>query len=433
MWWPFLLGIIVGVAIGLLYGIRWKVALRSHEARLAEVTKRAEEAETLREENEELKIELEKARATQEVQEEKLRWAEEAKEILRETFQALASEVLKTNADEFLKRARDQLEAILAQVRGDWGAHREELKGLIKPLEQTLERMDEQVRQLERKREGAYQSLVEQLRQLASAQENLRASASQLLQALKAPTARGRWGELQLRRVVELAGLQKHVDFEEQAQTDEGRPDMIVHLPKGGILAVDAKVPMDAYLAAVEATDETTRRQYLANHARALRQRIHDLSRKRYWEQFDGSPAFVVMFVPSEACIAAAFECDPTILEDGFKNGVVVASPTTLLSLLKAVAYGWQQHEISENAREITQQALELYQRFVVFLEHLKRVGDRLRQTVESYNRAVGSATNRLLPAARRLEERASRELPELPPVDESPRPLPHPESESPG
>lgn len=432
MWWLFSLGLLVGTIAGILYGLRWKVMLRSREDQLAEVSKQMEELKGLKEENTNLIIELERLKAEKAAQDEKLSWAESAQQHLREAFEALASEVLKSNADEFLKRAKEQLDTVITRVRGDLGVHKEELKGLIKPLEEALQKMDEQVRALERKREGAYQGLSEQLRQLASAQESLQTTTVRLVQALKSPTARGRWGEFQLRRIVELAGMSAHVDFDEQATTDEGRPDMIIYMPNEGILPVDSKAPpLDAFFSAVEAEDEAARDRHLQTLRRSMRQRIQELSRKQYWDQFERTPEFVIMYVPSEACISTVFQLDPEIFELAARQKVLITSPVTLLALLRAVAYGWQQHEIAESARELTEQALELYQRFVKFLEHFQKAGSQLEKAVEAYNRAVGSATSRVLPAARKLEEMTKRELPELNNIERTTRPLPVAEVEA--
>lgn len=283
-----------------------------------------------------------------------------------------SSQALQSNTDQFLKRARDQLISLLTQVRGDWGTHKEELKNLVQPLEKTLEAMDKQVRELEQKREGAYQSLEKHLGQLGQAQTQLRDTTVTLAQALKSSTVRGRWGELQLRRVLELAGMTSHVDFDEQVTTDEGRPDVIVHLPNQGILPVDAKTPMTAYLAAIEA-DEKEQQAKLAAHAQAMRNRIQELGRKQYWDQFERAPEMVIMFVPSEACLSAAFEQDPALLGFGVGKHVLITTPLTLLALLRAVAYGWQQQQITENVREIAKQGQELYERVIKFLICSKR------------------------------------------------------------
>ncbi len=353
---------------------------------------------------------------------EKLQWSERREAQLRDAFQALAGQALQSNADDFLKRSREQLSAMLSQVRGDWSTHKEELKHLVQPLEKALGTLDQQVRQLEQRREGAYKALDEHLRQLGDAQRQLQATTITLAQALKSSSVRGRWGELQLRRVVELAGMTRHVDFTEQPSTDEGRPDVVVHLPGGGVVPVDAKAPMESYLEAAEATDDEQRRRLVEGSVRALRQRVVELGRKAYWAQFERAPELVVMFVPSEAYLVSAFEADPQLLEFSMNQRVLVASPVTLLALLRAVAFGWQQHTMSEEAKEITTQALELYRRFLTVVRHLKTTGSSIGRVVADYNRLVGSLESRVFPAARRLEGMTQDELPEVPPLEEDVR-----------
>ncbi|MFQ5670644.1 MAG: DNA recombination protein RmuC [Acidobacteriota bacterium] len=318
---------------------------------------------------------------------EKLGWVEKAEEKMREAFKALASDVLKSNS-----------ETLSAHARRD-------LLGVVDPLKKDLASLDGHVRELEKARAGAYKSLEQQLSQLHQAHTQLQDTTTTLAQALQSPTVRGRWGELQLRRVVELAGMVKHVDFDEQAVTDQGRPDMIVHLPHGGVLPVDAKVPLDAYLAAAESSDEASRRRHLEGHARAMRSRVKELGQKQYWEQFEASPHFVVMFVPNEACFSAAFEFDPELLEYAIGKNVLVSSPVNLLALLRAVAYGWQQNQVAENALRIAQQGRDLYGRLETFTRRFAEVGEALGKSVDRYNRAVGSYDRRLVPAARRFQE----------------------------
>ncbi|MFO8033696.1 MAG: DNA recombination protein RmuC [Candidatus Bipolaricaulota bacterium] len=363
---------------------------------------------------EELRVKLAEASQARRADEEKLQWSERREAQLREAFQAMAGQALQSNADDFLKRAREQLSTLLSQVRGDWSTHKEELKGLVQPLEKTLQSLDQKVRELEQRREGAYKGLEEHLRQLGEAQRQLQSTTITLSQALKASAVRGRWGELQLRRVVELAGMMRHVDFAEQPSTDEGRPDMIVYLPGGGIIPVDAKAPMESYLKAAEAAQEEERRRLLDSSVRALRQRMQELGRKAYWEQFERAPDLVVMFVPSEAYLASAFEADPGLLEFSMEQRVLVSSPVNLLALLRAVAFGWQEHDMSEQAREITEQAMELYRRFLTVLRHLKSTGDSIDRVVSDYNKMVGSLEARVMPAARKLEGFTESELPEV-------------------
>jgi len=384
------------------------------------------EAEEVREENKTLNAQVAALKEKLKAEGEKHEWVGEAEKYLKDAFKALASSVLESNADEFLKRAREQLDTLLARVKGDLSTHKEELKGLVGPLSKSLEELDKQVRALESKREGAYKTLEQHLKDLAKAQKDLQTSSVELKQALKAPTARGRWGEFQLQRVVELAGMAEHVDFEREATTDEGRPDMIVYMPNNGILPVDSKAPqMEAFFSAVEAQDDLTRTKHLKELVRTMQQRVKELSNKSYWSHFDRAPEFVVMYVPSEACLSTVFQLDPGLFENAARQHVLITSPVTLLAVLRAVAYGWQQHEIAESAREITEVALELYRRFNRFLGHFQKTGSQLSHAIEAYNKAVGSAVSRLLPWGRRLEGLANVEMQSLSTVDQKPRSIP--------
>ena len=344
-------------------------------------------------------------------------------ERMKETFTALAHQALTSNSDQLISRSRDQLAALLQQVRGDWGTHKQELKGLVDPLSKALETMDQQVRALEQKREGAYQSLGEHLRNLGEAQTRLQSTNTTLVQAMRSSTARGKWGELQLRRVVELAGMTKHVDFSEQASVEGGRPDMIVRLPNEGILPIDAKAPATAYLDAMNLEGEA-RATKLIDHAKAMRSRIVELSRKAYMDQFEKAPEIVVMFVPFESALSAAFESDPGLLEYGIEQRILIASPVTLLALLRAAAFGWQQYHIAENARLIADQGRELYTRFLNVIKPVADVGDKLGKAVDAYNKAVGSMETRLMPALRKMKEFAvaPEEPPVLEPLEQNPR-----------
>jgi len=398
------LGLGIGLVIGVL--ITWlamKARTQSGNERLRIANVKLEE---------ELRTERDKAASLDAIQ-----------ERMRETFTALAHEALTSNSDQLLIRSRDQLEAILKQVRGDWGTQKEELKGLVDPLSKGLDAIDKQVRELEQKREGAYRSLGEQLRSLGDAQTHLRQSTVRLEQSLKSSTTRGRWGELQLRRVVELAGMANHVDFSEQVSGEQGRPDMIVRLPNEGILPIDAKTPASAYLDAME-LEGPQRKQKLAEHAKAMRARVVELSRKAYMDQFEKTPEVVVMFVPYESALSAAFEEDPGLLEYGFENRILVASPVTLLALLHAAAFGWQQYTVAENARLIADLGRELYGRFLNVLKPIADIGDRLGKAVGAYNKAIGSIETRLKPYLQRFQEStvASADPPPLEPIDETPR-----------
>ena len=338
-------------------------------------------------EREELKISLTALEKEREADTEKLSWADQAESKMREAFAALASDALQANSEALTKRTKGDLE------------------GVVDPLKENLKTLDGYVRELESARKGAYESLQQQLTQLGNTHARLQETTTSLTQALKSPTVRGRWGELQLRRVVELAGMTSHVAFDEQASTEMGRPDMIVHLPNEAVLPIDSKVPLDAYLAAATATDEQLRKQNLAQHAKAMRERVKELGQKQYWGQFERAPDFVVMFIPNEACLGAAFENDPDLLEYAISKKVLVSSPVNLLALLRAVAYGWQQHQIADNAIKIAREGQELFNRLKKFVDHLADVGKSLKKLVDGYNRAMASLDKRLLPAVRRFQD----------------------------
>jgi len=356
-------------------------------------------------ENTDLRIRLAAEAKEREAENQKLGWVERAESHLREAFKALAGDALRTNS-----------ELMGAQARKD-------LLGIVQPVRENLNSLDAHIRELEKARQGAYQSLVQQIVDLQQTHGKLQESTISLTQALKSPTVRGRWGEIQLRRVVEMAGMLNHVSFDEQAATDYGRPDMITYLPNGGILPIDSKVPLGAYLSAMESTEEAGRKVHLAEHAKALRSRVRDLAQKQYWEQFSASPDFVVMFVPNEACLGAAFESDPTLLEQAIERKVMICSPVTLVALLRTVAYGWQQKDLTENAMTIAREGRDLYGRLELFIRKFSEAGQALGKAVERYNAAVGSLERRLMPAARRFRELnvSTMDVEEPAPIDRQP------------
>jgi DNA recombination protein RmuC len=325
------------------------------------------------------------------------------------TFRSLSAEALQQNTDSFLRLAQSQLQ----------------------PVAVTLKTFDEKTQALDRERQRAYGTLTEQVRSLAEGQERLRAETGNLRTALRAPHIRGRWGEIQLRRVVELAGMLQHCDFQEQATTRDSDgslliPDLVVSLPGGKRVVVDAKAPLAAYLDALEAEDEPTRKAHLQLHARQVRDHIGRLAAKRYWQQFEPAPEFVLMFLPDETFFRVACEADPGLLELGPESGVLPSSPTTLIGLLKVFAYAWQQETIAEDARDIAALGRELYERLGVFAAHFSKVGRALGTAVGAYNDASGSLERRLLVTARKFEEHgaASGELGEVEPLEKTPVPL---------
>jgi len=370
--------------------------------------------------------------------EEQKRLLDDAKAKLADAFKALSGEALKSNNQAFLELARKALEAVVAEARGDISKRQEAIDGLIKPLSESLKRYEEQIRQLENSRQKAYGSLEEQLKSLAGTQQQLQKETGNLVNALRAPQVRGRWGEMQLRRVVELAGMSEHCDYEEQrsVDTEHGRlrPDMIVHLPANRDIVVDAKVALDAYLQAVSAETQEQRAEFLRRHAQQLRKHMDELAAKSYWEQFKQAPEMVVMFIPGESFFAAAVDRDHTLIEDGMRKRVVLATPTTLLALLRAVAYGWRQEQIAENAREISDVGRQLYERLRTLAEHFEEMGKALRKTNDAYNRTIASMESRVFSAARRFKELGAatgEEIPVVGPVDIQPRLLDAPHDAS--
>src|SRR5579875_868807 len=364
--------------------------------------------------------------------EERLRLLQDASEQLKAQFQSLAAAALHSNNASFLQLATSVLQNYQTQAAGELTQKEQAVKDLVEPIAETLKGMSQQIQALEKTRAEAYGALTQQVASLLDTQKALQVETGNLVKALREPQARGRWGELQLHRVLELAGMLDHCDFSEQLSfnADERRlrPDVIIDLPGEKQIVVDAKAPLTAYLAALEATDDDTRNTRLCDHARQVRQHIDSLAGKAYWSHLPCTPEFVVLFLPGEVFFRAAMDTDPELIEYGVSQKVIVASPTTLIALLKAVAYGWNQKNLAESARKISDAGKTLYERLCTMTEHLEKMGKRLGGAVESYNDLLASMERRVLPEARKFPELdrslAGKELPEVKQLEQTPREL---------
>jgi DNA recombination protein RmuC len=402
-----MISIALAILIALLFGILCGLALfvlmlisgRERNARLLALTAENERLLPFQKENEGLKIEHARFQERIESEQTKTEWVETAETKLREAFTALAATALQANSSQFVDQSK------------------REVKGIVDPLNKDLEKLESQVRALEQKREGAYSGLLSEIGNLKQGYSVLNTTTLNLQQALKSTTSRGKWGEIQLKRIVEMSGMVDHIDFTEQTTTDSGsRPDLIVRLPSNAIIPVDAKVPMKAYLDAIASTNPDEAARLLNQHRIAVREHVKSLSKKSYWAQFDDAAEFVVMFIPYESGLEASFAHDPMILDEALANKVIIVSPSTLLALLKVIAYGWLQLQLAKNARAITDVAKELMERLATFLGHFKDVGSKISGTLDSYNKAVGSLDGRVMPSIRKLKEMgaSSEDIPEV-------------------
>lgn len=365
---------------------------------------------------------------------EKLALLEQAKSQLQQAFQALSAEALRANNESFLKLAQENLTQYQNAATQDLAQRQAAIGQLTQPIRERLDQFDLKLGQLEQVRTSTYGALHQQINDLLKIHlPQLHRETADLVRALRQPHTRGRWGEVQLKRVVELAGMLAHCDFEEQVShsTENGRlrPDMIVHLPGGRRIIVDAKTPVSAYLQAIEASNDTDRSRFLNDHAQQVRTHITQLSKKEYFDQFDPTPEFVVLFVPGEVFFSAALMQDPTLIEYGAEKRVIPASPTTLIALLKAVSYGWRQEAMAQNAQEMAQLGRELYERIGTLAEHWQRVGKSLDQSVVAYNQSVGAMEGRVLPSARKFRTLGAvhakrEEITNLTPITTESRPL---------
>ena len=355
---------------------------------------------------------------------------------LSDTFGALSAEALKSNNQAFLALAKSTFDTIHAQAKGDLEARQLAIDSLLSPLKETLGRYEKQIGEMEKSRQSAYGSLEEQLRSLTSASQLLQKETGSLATALRTPHVRGRWGEMTLRRAAELAGMSEYCDFDEQASLwneagKQQRPDMIVKLPAGRRIIVDAKVPLQAFLDSATATNEEDRKELLARHSQLVRMHVMQLASRAYSDLLGFSPEIVVLFLPGESFFAAAVEQDRGLIEDAMERKVVMATPTTLIGLLRAIAYGWRQEQMAENAQAISELGKQLHERIRTFANHFQDVGRSLAKAVDAFNKSAGSLESRVLSSARRFRELGAapgEEIVEIDPVDESPRTLAFPE-----
>lgn len=363
---------------------------------------------------------------------------EVARSKLATEFSEMANQSLKANSETFLRLAEQNLGAQQERAKRELGDREQAVENLVKPIKDALQQSQKQIADLEKSRSEAYGGIKSQLEAMQISQQSLRQETQNLVKALRRPEVRGRWGEITLRRLVELAGMVEHCDFQEQVHTTSNdktiRPDMIVRMPDQRVLVVDVKTPLDAYLEAVEASDDGQKKLALERHARNVREHIRKLASKTYWEQFSDSPEFVILFIPGDQFLSAALGEDPDLIEYALSNQIILATPTSFVALLKAVAYGWRQLVLAGNAKEIRKLAEDLHGRLCTFVSHMNKVGKQLASSVEHYNRAVGSLERKVLPGARKFVElgiRPGKDLQQLEPLESLPRTMVEPGSDN--
>jgi DNA recombination protein RmuC len=371
---------------------------------------------------------LQEAKASFDVQRKLL---DDARQSLSETFSALSADALRRNNDAFLSLANSSFETIEARATGDLETRQKAIEGLVNPLKEALGRYEKQISEMENTRQSAYGSLHEQVKNLITTNHDLQKETGNLVTALRSPQVRGRWGEMTLRRVAELAGMSSHCDFNEQEtlenEAGRQRPDMIVNLPGSRRIVVDAKVPLQAFLDASSASTEQEKRTHTIRHSQIVRTHLNQLATKNYWDQFEQTPEIVILFLPGESFLSPALQQDPRLLEDGVEKHVMLATPSTLIALLTSIAYGWRQDSAAKNALAIGELGKQLYERIRTFASHYASVGSALHKAVDSYNKATGSLENRVLPSARKFRDLGATtgdEIIEVDPIDELPRAL---------
>ena len=426
LWIPLAATLLVGLICG------WLIARLQANQRLQQKMNTEQQArEELLQQLARFEAQLE---AEKQASHEKLQLLNENRQQVERNFQALSAQALAANNQSFLDLAKTTLGTFQQQAKGDLEARHQAIGQLVQPLQESLRKVDGKIEQLEQARSGAYARLDEQLKSLLNSQIKLESETGNLVRALRTPAVRGRWGEIQLRKVVEMAGMVNYCDFVEQETANGGRlrPDMIIKLPNGRNIIVDSKAPLQAYLESLEATDDNQRTACLAHHARQIRTHLQKLSAKNYWEQFHPTPEFVVLFLPGETFFSAALAQDPALIEAGVDQKVLLATPTTLIALLRSVAYGWRQEQLTENAEAISQLGREIYDRLATLNQHFTLMGKNLERAVDSYNKGMASLDSRVLVSARKFKELgagSSKEIEPIEQIDKLPRSPQLPES----
>ncbi len=407
-----LIVLLVGILLGILIGL----FIRSGRIR------------TLEKNNAELDLTLQLEQKNKRQMDELL---SQTREQLANTFNQLSNEALTRNNTSFLRLAEENLKRFQSEAKADLGSKEKAIEQMLKPINEALQQTSKQIQEIEKDRKEAYGSLTSTITQMNLSQQQLQQETQNLVQALRRPEVRGQWGEMTLKRLAELSGMVAHCDFYEQThtatETGSIRPDMIVRLPEKREIIVDAKTPLDAYLSAIQAKDDMTRKLELKRHAQIIRGRIKELSRKNYWAEYSQSPEFVVLFIPGEQFLSAALEVDPALLEDSMSQNIILATPTNFIALLRAVSYGWKQQALAENAEIIRELGETLYKRLSTFGNHLSKLGNSLGSSVNHFNSAVGSLERQVLPGARKFTEMgisSKNEITELPPIEQLPRPV---------
>lgn len=406
--------LLVVLSLGILLGMVIGLALRS--GKLRDLEKHSAQLELT------LQLEQKNKQQLDEI-------LDQTRDQLANTFNQLSNEALTRNNTSFLRLAEENLKRFQSEAKADLGTKEKAIEQMLKPINEALQQTSKQIQEIEKDRKEAYGSLTSTIAQMNLSQQQLQKETQNLVQALRRPEVRGQWGEMTLRRLAELSGMVAHCDFYEQThtatETGSIRPDMIVRLPEKREIIVDAKTPLDAYLSAIQAKDDLTRKIELKRHAQIIRGRIRELSKKNYWAEYSRSPEFVVLFIPGEQFLSAALEVDPALLEDSMSQNIILATPTNFIALLRAVSYGWKQQALAENAEVIRELGETLYKRLSTFGNHLSKLGNSLGSSVNHFNSAVGSLERQVLPGARKFTEMgisSKNEISELPPVEQMPR-----------